>query len=61
MFLRLLPCIKRLADNGLALAARIDIRRVDEVDAVIESPIDNVVAVSGLRFHPEHHRAQADV
>src|SRR4051794_25207439 len=50
-----------LADDLLVLTLRIDIRRVDEVDACVEGGVDDPdrLLVVGLAPRPEHHRAEA--
>jgi hypothetical protein len=52
---------QRLADNLLRLAAAIPVGGVDEVDAEIQSFVDDAdaVVVVGIAQSAEHHRAQA--
>ncbi|HEY5294483.1 MAG TPA: hypothetical protein VIJ70_03310 [Gaiellaceae bacterium] len=51
-----------LADDLLRLAARVDVGRVDEVDACVERAVDDRdrLVVVGVAPGAEHHRAQAE-
>ena len=53
---------ERLADYLLRLAARVDVRGVDEVDPRVERPVDDADRLVVVRVAPgaEHHRAEAE-
>jgi hypothetical protein len=53
------PTAKNLLCNAFTFLAAIDIRRVEEVNAVLQSPIHNAKAVSFASFRPEIHGTQA--
>ena len=53
--------LERLAGEGFAAAARIDVGGVDEVDATLDGAVDDGAGVVELGTHPEHHRAEAEV
>jgi len=55
------PAGERLADDLLGLAARVDVRGIDEVDPSIQGAMDDADAcvMVGLTPRAEHHRAQA--
>ena len=52
---------ERLADDLLRLALAIDVGGVDEVDARVESAVDDTdgLVVIGVALGAEHHRAEA--
>jgi hypothetical protein len=49
----------RAADDFFRAAGVIDVSRVDEVDALIESLVDDAFRSGFVGFAAEHHRAQA--
>src|SRR5204863_8819938 len=53
---------QRLADDLLRLARGIDVGGVDEVDALVEGPMDDAhrFVVVGVAPGSEHHRSQAE-
>jgi hypothetical protein len=53
----------RLADDLLGLAGGVDVGAVDEVDAGLESAVDDAdrVVVVGVAPSAEHHRAEAEL
>jgi len=53
---------ERLADDLLRLAARVDVRGVDEVDPRVERAVDDPdrLVVVGIAPLAEHHRAEAE-
>ncbi len=56
----LAPPLEGLADDLLRLALRVDVGRVDEVDAGVERAVDDADAllVAGVAPLAEHHRAE---
>jgi hypothetical protein len=55
--------LQGLADDLLALALRVDVGGVDDVDALVEGPVDDpdAVGVVGVGAGAEVHRAQGQV
>src|SRR5690606_1769738 len=48
-----------LADDALALSARVRVRRIDEVDALADGMLDDVDGLGLAGAPAEHHRAEA--
>jgi hypothetical protein len=53
---------ERLADDLLGLTPRVDVGRIDEVDAGIQGPVDDPDALVVILVAPvaEHHRAETE-
>src|SRR5690606_12458480 len=55
------PAPKRFTDDALALAGGISVRRVDEVDPLVQRMLDHRDRVGLARTPAEHHRAEAEL
>jgi hypothetical protein len=52
--------LERVADDFLAPALAVHVRRVEEVDARVDRAVDDGVRFGGLGLAAEHHAAERD-